>query len=532
MVWVKTSSTMKAGICNNTRKPVWSDMRRLNLLFVIGLLTLVGSSTAHALVYGVNIHPVHVRTVDEARQMALVLSQRNVRSVRLDISPQSNITWLTQVVTAFKERNIKVEAMLYDPKNNNYTCGTQATEQQAYDATKNIVNQMKHLITDWELQNERQLKIAPNSSAMDASPYNNDCGRREAAVNRGMSRAIRDVRASSGAPLRIILGFIGRAYGFIDFMISQGVQFDVLGYHIYPWEQQASLDSDPWFGSGGLFSNMARFNRPVKINEFNCAEVYAGDPHTPYGDRPLYENTAGKPMTEACFRGITRHLKIILSQTKVNVESVHFYELLDQPELNSLSESRFGLMYDINTPKVQLFLVSAFAGGNLSTTERGQITGRGLLTDAQIDAYRNGAGGEPPAGEQPPAVHASMTHAEYVKYLYEILLGRVGDSGGLTTWTNALQNGSMDRIELQVAFLNSNEYRVNRLATGNYAPASTLNALSNAYFVAYAYAVLLGRDPDPSGFAAYVSALQSGTTRGDVVEALITSAEYETRHGL
>ncbi|QRK08289.1 DUF4214 domain-containing protein [Archangium violaceum] len=510
-------------------------MNRLKLLSIVGLMTLVWSSAAHALVYGVNIHPPHVSTVDKARQMALVLSQRNVRSVRLDISPNSNITWLTQVVTAFKERNVEVEAMLYDPKNNNYTCGTQATEQQAYDATKNIVNQMKHLITVWELQNERQLKIAPGSSAMDASPYNNDCGRREAAVNRGMARAIKDVRASSGIPLRIVLGFIGRAYGFIDFMISQGVEFDVLGYHIYPWEEQANPDTDPWFGSGGLFANMARFNRPVKINEFNCAEIYAGDPNTPYGDRTLYENLAGKPMTEACFRGITRHLKIILSQTKVNVESMHFYELLDQPELDSLSESRFGLMYDINTPKIHLFLVSAFAGGDLSTAERTAITSRGLLTNAQIDAYRDAAGGggePPPSDEEPPEVHDSMTHADYVKYLYEILLGRVGDSGGLTTWTNALLNGSMTRIELQIAFLESNEYKVNRLATGNYAPASTMNAMSNTYFVSYAYAVLLGRDPDASGLATYVDALQSGATRGDVVESLINSAEYKARYGL
>ncbi|EPX62761.1 hypothetical protein D187_008949 [Cystobacter fuscus DSM 2262] len=505
----------------------WRTMNRFKLLSALGLLVLAWSSTAQALTYGVNLHPAHVRTVDQARQTALVLSQRNIRSVRLDISPQSDINWLTQVVTAFKERGIQLEAMLYDPKNNSYTCGTQATEQQAYDATRNIVNQMKHLIRDWELQNERQLRIAPGSSAMDASPYNTDCGRREAAVNRGMSRAIRDVRASSGVPLRIILGFIGRGYGFIDFMVSQGVEFDVLGYHIYPWQEHPSLDTDPWFGSGGLFANMARFNKPVRINEFNCAEIYAGDPNTPYGSRTPYENLPGKPTTEACFRGITKHLNIILSQTKVTLESVSFYELLDQPELHSVSESRFGLMYDLDTPKVHLFLASAFAGGSLSAAERTTITSRGLLTDAQINANQAAAGGQPP-----PVVASSMTHADYVKYLYEILLGRVADASGMSTWTTALDNGSRTRVQVQVAFLNSNEYRTYRLATGNYTPASTMDAMSNTYFVTYAYAVLLGRDPDASGLAAYVNALQTGTTRGDVVEALVSSNEYKTRHGL
>ncbi|NMO13954.1 DUF4214 domain-containing protein [Pyxidicoccus fallax] len=493
-------------------------------LLALCALALLPPSAAGAFTYGVNLHPPHVSTVDKARQTALVLSQRNIRSVRLDVSPFANITWLTQVVTAFKERNITVEAMLYDPTVNNYVCGTQATEQQAYDATKNIVNQMKHLITDWEIQNERQLKIAPGSSAMDAAPYYNDCGLREAAVNRGMSRAIRDVRASSGVPLRIILGFIGRGYGFLDFMLQQGVQFDVVGYHIYPWRNHPSLDTDPWFGTGGLFTNMARFNRPVRINEFNCAEIYAGDPHTPYGHLNDYENQPGQPLTEDCFHGIKKHLDIIKAQTKVNLEGVTFYELLDQPELSSEAESRFGLMYDLNTPKVHLMLVSAYAGGSLTSAERSQITSRGLLTDAQINANQAAAAGGP--------VAATMTHATYVAYLYRLVLGRDADAGGQQTWTQALESGASTRVGVQVAFLNSSEYQTYRLGRDNYTPAASMNALSNTDFVKYAYIVLFGRDPDTSGLTTYVNALNAGTTRATVVRTLMNSAEYKTRHGL
>ncbi|QRO02055.1 DUF4214 domain-containing protein [Archangium violaceum] len=500
-------------------------MSRFNWLslFVAGVLLFLPASEARAFDYGVNLHPKHVATVAQAQQTALVLSQRKVRVVRLDVSPFSDISWLTQVVTAFKDKGITVEAMLYDPKVNTAVCGTQATEQEAYNATYAIVNQMKSLIRDWEIQNERQLKIAPASSAMDASPYQNDCGYREAAVNRGMSRAIRDVRASSGVPLRIILGFIGRGYGFLDFMLAQGVQFDVVGYHIYPWYEQTSLDTDPWFGTGGLFANMARFNRPVRINEFNCAEVYSGDPNTPYGDRADYENQAGQPVTERCFQSINKHLRIILAQTKVALEGVTFYQLLDQPELPWEAERRFGLMYDINTPKVQLMLVSAFAGGSLTTSERSQVTSRGLLTDAEINANQAGSTGGPTA--------AALTHFDYVAYLYRFIHGRDADASGQSYWTGRLEAGSATRIQVQVAFYNSTESLTRRNAN-NYTPAPSTNTLSHTDFVKYAYIVLLGRDADASGLNAYVNALQTGATRADVIRALMTSSEYRTRHGL
>ncbi|MHA7633802.1 DUF4214 domain-containing protein [Corallococcus sp. M7] len=486
------------------------------------VLALGLASPARAFDYGVNLHPPHVSTVDKARQTALVLAQRKVRTVRLDVAPNSNLTWLTQVVTAFRDQGITVEAMLYDPKVNTYTCGTQATEQEAYTATYAIVNAMKGLITDWELQNERQLKIAPSSSAMDMTPYQNDCGYREAAVTRGMSRAIRDVRTNSGVPLRIILGFVGRGYGFLDFMLAQGVQFDVVGYHIYPWLQHPSLDTDPWFGTGGLFANMARFNRPVRINEFNCAEVYSGDPNTPYGAQADYENQPGRPVTEACYASINKHLRVILAQTKVRVEGVTFYELLDQPELlpHSEAESRFGLMYDLDTPKVQLMLVSAFAGGSLTAAERTQVTSRGLLTDAEITANQQAAG----------SLAQSMTHAEYIAYLYRFVLGRDADAGGQQAWTQQLVSGTSTRVGVQIAFLNSSEYAYRR--TNNlYAPAPSTQVLSNTAFVTHAYVVLLGRDPDTGGLNSYVNALNTGTSRATVIRSLMTSTEYRNRHG-
>jgi hypothetical protein len=53
------------------------------------------------------------------------------------------------------------------------------------------------------------------------------------------------------------------------------------------------------------------------------------------------------------------------------------YELFDEPQKKP-PENRFGLMYEIDRPKVALFLLSEFAGGRLSAEESTELRTRGL----------------------------------------------------------------------------------------------------------------------------------------------------------
>jgi hypothetical protein len=46
------------------------------------------------------------------------------------------------------------------------------------------------------------------------------------------------------------------------------------------------------------------------------------------------------------------------------------------------------LMYSLTRPKVNLLLVTAYAGGELSALERAELTRRGLMTEAEIDERR------------------------------------------------------------------------------------------------------------------------------------------------
>ena len=235
--------------------------------------------------------------------------------------------------------------------------------------------------------NEVSLSVAikvAGATGQSASDYDVACGRLQAANLRGMSRAIVDERKRTGRPLRIILGTTDRSFGFLAFMEQQNVTFDVVGYHIYPWEPHPALDADPWFGSGGPLGQLAKFGRPVHVNEFNCGEIYSGAPE--YPNDPSYENEAGKPVTEACLRSIAKHLTEIATQSVAHVESVHLYEMWDEPS-KAVPENRFGLTVDLDTPKVHLLLATAFSGGALTAAETSQLTSRALLTGSQIISW-------------------------------------------------------------------------------------------------------------------------------------------------
>jgi hypothetical protein len=309
------------------------------------------------------------------------MKARNLQSSRMDL-------WAGDT-TAFRDQaqkiranggSVEVSLQISYQWNNSCPQDLNYVEQDSYNQTVALVNQVKNIVHDFELLNETQLRpeiqreVSWNNQGTATAGYaGKPCVATLTSVLRGMSRAISDVRTSSGLPLRTILGAVGRDFGFLTYMRQQGVQWDVTGYHIYPRQEHASLLNDTWFGTGGPLAQLASFGKPVHINEINCGEIYDGN----------YENQAGMADTEKCLKGVARHLKDLRSQKIANIESIHMYELLDEPA-KAAPENHFGLMYNLTQPKVHLYLVTAFAGGTLSAQERAELTSRGLLTDAEI----------------------------------------------------------------------------------------------------------------------------------------------------
>jgi hypothetical protein len=157
-------------------------------------------------------------------------------------------------------------------------------------------------------------------------------------------------------------------FGFLDFMASKGVEYELISYHYY--EVLGQNPHKAWNGSNprfDLFKKLASYHKHVVFNEVNCGEIY----------KPEYGNKPGDPMTERCLRNLNDTLTALRDQTDVAIDSIGIYELLDEPAKEP-PENRFGLMYNLNTPKIALYLVSRFAGAPLSAEEAAELSKRGL----------------------------------------------------------------------------------------------------------------------------------------------------------
>lgn len=351
-------------------------------------LTSAGSTPATAcerkkLHFGVNVHDGGATP----ELLANVVSERGLTRARFDLwgTDEVYVAQFRKAVTALAAKGISSEAILFDVFSRGQLAwemcdaDLELVERIAYEQTLTSLVRTDDLVTDYELQNE--MSLYPNikksgTTGQIASDYDIPCGRMQAANLRGMSRAFAAERQRTGRRLRIVLGTTDRSYGLLAFMGQQGVPFDVVGYHIYPAEWHQPLDQDPWFGPGGPLTQLAAFHRPIHINELHCAEIYD----------PSYENQAGQPKTEACWRSVAKHVRAIASQTVADVEAVDFYEMSDETN-KPAPENRFGLAYDLATPKVALYLASAFAGGHLDSAEALELTSRDLVGASEIAAW-------------------------------------------------------------------------------------------------------------------------------------------------
>ena len=354
-------------------------MRLVPLL--LGLLLCIAPG-ARALEFGINTrHPAELNA-----QVAELMKERNFRSARIDLLAGHDLGPLVDMAMRVRANGGNVQAVLQTSYQWDHGCNPDLArvEQDAYRQAAAAVDKVKHVVHDFELLNEMQLRpeilreVPWNTAGASAEPYQGKpCLATLARAVRGMSRAVADQRERSGLPLRVILGVVGRDFGFLRFMRDQGVEWDVTGFHVYPHQHSRTFATDPWYGPGGPLAQLASFGKPVHINEFNCGETYD----------PPYENRAGAPRTETCLRSIARHLRSLEGQDIARLEAIHFYELFDEPR-KPAPENRFGLVHELGRPKPHLFLATAFAGGRLADEERRALTSRQLLSDEEIAARR------------------------------------------------------------------------------------------------------------------------------------------------
>jgi autotransporter-associated beta strand protein len=98
----------------------------------------------------------------------------------------------------------------------------------------------------------------------------------------------------------------------------------------------------------------------------------------------------------------------------------------------------------------------------------------------------------------------------FIAALYQDVLHRSPDAGGIAFWTNALNHGLLTRQQIAAQFLASRERR--------------------GLVVDGLYQQILHRAADPGGRERWVNALLSGASEADVAVRFVTSAEYQGSH--
>lgn len=349
--------------------------------------------TKPAIAWGVNGHAYYAQSnngVPDLSTLATIfktLKQRNLTSYRTganlayDTDPYA-VADFAQTVSLAKTYGIKLQVVLALPfswgdrtDHGRYPAGDRdALYQQGFNRTYNFVKNFRNDVTEWELENEINLLNRDASGnplwgkGWTAAEFDTPTMNDWASLLRGMSDAIDKINLQHGLHLRKILNTTSTMFGFLDFMASRGVEFDVISYHYYESE-----DTNPHNYWGGvrpnfdLFKELAAYHKSVLFNEVNCSEIYNAN----------FENTVGQPLTEKCFRSFNKNLDYIKTQTDAPIEAVNAYELLDEPQKQG-AERYFGLMYDLNTPKVELYIATKYAGGALTPAESQELAKRGF----------------------------------------------------------------------------------------------------------------------------------------------------------
>lgn len=110
--------------------------------------------------------------------------------------------------------------------------------------------------------------------------------------------------------------------------------------------------------------------------------------------------------------------------------------------------------------------------------------------------------------------YGPLNNSQFVTLVYQNVLGRAPDAGGLAYWVARLDNASMTRGQVMVGFSESIEYQ---------------QTSYNRVFVTMIYYGMLHRMPDQGGFNYWVAQLSGGASALDLINGFLEAIEYRRR---
>ncbi|MGE7418570.1 DUF4214 domain-containing protein [Methylobacterium tarhaniae] len=125
------------------------------------------------------------------------------------------------------------------------------------------------------------------------------------------------------------------------------------------------------------------------------------------------------------------------------------------------------------------------------------------------------------------ATYGTLDNNQFVTLLYNNVLDRAPDQGGLRDWTNMLSSG-VSRSEVVLGFSESVEFK-GKIAAET--PQGIWLQDQEAATAARIYYATLDRAPDANGLSGWTHALEAGATLEQVVSGFTHSQEFQTRYG-
>ena len=128
-----------------------------------------------------------------------------------------------------------------------------------------------------------------------------------------------------------------------------------------------------------------------------------------------------------------------------------------------------------------------------------------------------------------------LSNDEYLTILYDAMLGREADEGGLAAWSALLEDG-YPRNQVLADFVGSDEFTAIcnsfGVTRGDYAVTDVLDVnYRAAEFVRRAYRLILGREADPDGLRDWTERIANGSiTATGLVQGFFGSQEFLSRN--
>ena len=288
------------------------------------------------IVYGVNGHDGVQATypLSSVESRFQVLNARNLRSYRFDLVA-GNTQVLNTMIPLAKKYNITLRPMLYP-----------TSQANAYNFVKAYAKDIKI----WEVGNEQDFDVAGAQGRINAmvTTYK---GIKQASdeTGTGLKTTINIMACNSddrSAGARCP-GDKNGALWFIDQAKASGFNFDYISFHWYPFFGDKGYWMDLYLGQ--MRTAATKYKTKIFYNEMNCGDVYQGS------------TDGGRAGDKACYDSVKQLFDVIRANYSDIVAEINMYEMLDEPDHPVTHERHFGMMYNINSPKPILDLVTEYA---------------------------------------------------------------------------------------------------------------------------------------------------------------------------